>query len=502
MKPKQYNALLLAQSLDGNEAQYVLKHLQSNNLLQLFKYYRAVKNTVNTEDDLKVHNAKISASLPVLQNHLYNEIQRLLVLYNRSEQEQIFNSFEVMKLDMLRNKLQLKQYEQSLNKLLKSALAHSQLDIAINCLERLLAFAGRFVDTDAIKLVAKYSNQLHIINEEQHAQITLRYIFYNLLTLLTQNRYFIKQKDLNAISNYKKQLHELKKFKNTKGLTNFYYLSASAMTDYLELNFEGVTKTLEELENNVRKYTVNIAVLQEYFVIRHYYINSLFTYKRYQDIEAALLALKNVKLRDPIIDAARFGALYCNETRLLASTFNYKGLKTCLNFLRNNYMHYLSQLSADMHSTLFGNCVLCSFAIEKYDDCIFWYSIFNSIPKKNIRKDAFSFMRIFLIIIYVQQQNYEALDSQFRKLQRSLQYEKTYFKCEKIILQYAKRILNGDSLIADTRQLSTELKLLMEDEYERQPLRYFNLIGWCQSVMDGISYKAYNMKVHSALAKE
>jgi hypothetical protein len=495
MKPKQHNALQLCQSLDGNEVQYVLKHLHGNNAIRLFKQLHSGTITSSMSGPTK---SNVSA---VIENQLYNEIQRLLVLYHRSQHEAINKQFEVMKLDMLRNKQLLKQYEQSLNKLLNASTSNNQLDIAILCLERLLAFAGRFVEPNAIKLVAKYSLQLQHINQIQHDQITLRLIFYNLLTLLTQNRYFLRQSDISAINDYKHQLNALKHCKSIAGLTNFYYLSAQAMTAYLELDFEKVITTLEELERNAKRDNLNIAALQEYFIVRYYYINSLFAFKKYKEIESAIAMLKAIKLRDPVIEAVRFGALYCNETRLLASTFNYKALNTTLNYLKHNYAKYLTQLSADMHSTLFGNCVICSFGLEKYADCIFWNDIFNSIPKNNIRKDAYSFMRIFLIIIYVQQKDYEGLDKQFRKLQRALQYEKKFFKCEQIILQYAKQILQGNSLIADTTKLSHELKLLLEDEYERQPLRYFNFIAWCQSVMDGLSYKAYNLKVHSALAK-
>jgi hypothetical protein len=495
MKKKQFSTYTLLQTLDGNEQQYIAKRITSPSLRQLYDKqisFLAKGRSAEHVESVLLKTSNTNA-LRVAQHQLYNEALRLIVQYH-TKQNNTFDSYtELLKTDVLKYKNLLHLYELALKKQLAQAKQDGNLSLAYEIAMRLLHVAGLFVQDDTPKLVEHYSKQLQELSQVHYTIAQLTTTFYNLLKLLSQNRYFLQQDDEHAIEAFEKALPLATPYLKSYHEVAFYYHSNKVLIYALQFDHEALQQQMNKLHIAVKKQGSSLQLTSMYVMVLHIYINSRFSVRDFDSVKTALLEIAALKSKDPVMQATKFGILYCNRTRYEATSLQYESLKKTFQYIRNNYEKHIQYFSVDIKTTLYANSIIAAYILEQYEDCKHFHDLTRKMSRRVMRKDAYSFIRIFLLIVYISSEDFEALEKQYRKIKRELTLERRNFKCDYAILDCVNNIIKGNSVKKSVLALSDKLVPLLTDDYESLPLRYFNFIGWCKSVGKGVSYRRYNL---------
>jgi len=103
--------------------------------------------------------------------------------------------------------------------------------------------------------------------------------------------------------------------------------------------------------------------------------------------------------------------------------------------------------------------------------------------KKSSKKDAYSYARIVLLIVLIEENNSDLLDFELRSVNRYLKLENQLFLFEKIILDFTNKLIQNNSGAARKkiyRNLSLEIEKLKKSPFERNAFVYFDFDKWAK----------------------
>jgi hypothetical protein len=495
LKTKQHNTYKLLLALDGNEAQYIRKRLTANNLRILFdEFLLNIKKNLSAAESEKILLKKHKLnSLRVAQNHLYNEVLRQLTYYHSADDMALSSYSQLQKVDILRYKNLFQQYEQALQQNLKATVQQGNLSLACEYATRLLGSAGLLMRDNSADLVQKYSAELQRLAQAQHTLASLKAAFYHMVSLLSQNRFALQQEKDNSIALYETQLKHAVIYTPQFFEIEFYYHSVRTLIYALQFDHEQLHQNAMLTQVCFQNHGNSENLLAEYLVVLNTYVSSRFLQHDFGAVLHTLEQVGHIRSRNPLIKATQFGVLYCNRSRYEATNMEYDSLKKTVRYIATQYEQHVQYLSADIKGTLYCNCLIANFILEQYESCRFWHGLLNDMPKKSLRKDASSFVRVFLLIVYITNKDFDSLEKQYRKIKREISTESKPFKSDTYIMQCAGSILKGKSVKECAIKLGDQLVSLLNDEYESLPLRYFNMIAWCKSVERGLSYQKFKL---------
>lgn len=145
----------------------------------------------------------------------------------------------------------------------------------------------------------------------------------------------------------------------------------------------------------------------------------------------------------------------------------------------------------DIYRILIFNYKIASlkFGSEDYKGAIKHLNFIINHPGLSLREDIQSFARILNLIAHYELGNNELIEYQIKNTYKFLLKLKDMGKVQSAVFEFLKKsiYINEDQLTPTFIELKNKLDLILEDEHERRPTLYLDIISWLESKINNCS---------------
>ena len=497
----------LIKSLSKSEKRFfkLSSTLQSGekNYLKLFDAIERQKEYNEEEIKEQFQKERFIKHLPSEKNHLYKLILKSLRAYHSDSSVSSILKEEIKNIEILYQKALYNECTKLIRKAKKLAYSHEKfyyLSELISWEKRLLEeeyLSGKF-DKNLDELISeeqKVIEQLRNVAEYQILYSKINYVF----RMGGYARNDREREIVEEISN-----HHLIKGKNTAlsrraAATCYYIKGLCAVTKHdLENSFSNFSRVVDIFENNP-------VLIQD---IPKQYIKSLsnllFCYidgKKYDEFFELINKMRSLQdqpgFTSTDIKLKIFTSTYNSELLAYDRMGNYQKGVEIIEDVLSGIEKYQDKITKEEKILFFYNIAYTYFGAGNYKSSLHWLNKVLNDNEPNLRQDVYSFARLFNLIIHYELGNYDLLDyivkstSRFY-LRRKREYDREY-RFETIFLKYVKKLAKSsdkpERLQSSFMDLRQEIEKVLEDDYEKVALEYFDFLSWIDSKVDGVSFE-------------
>ncbi len=384
--------------------------------------------------------------------------------------------------------------ERILKRAAKMAFKAERFNEAINiieCRQRILPAKGILKDFEKkfVKLAEEKKLLLKKINNIDEYRVLSYRLSYILVTKGLVPR---EQRDISKIKALMK--NPLLKNKNTalSGHAMIFYHYIYSTYYYITSNTEAEHASTLRLARLFEAFPTLLEVeLFWYIVALNNIMDSSLRQKRYDEFMESLERLKALPSKVKTTDIGKYRIIARSQNLLLSLYIQKgefeKGLGLVPSILEDLKKHG-GKVETLRLVEFYHRLSILYFAAGKYDEAKRWtYKILN-MPGEGTRDDLQSLSRIMLLIIHLETDNKDQIDSIALNTFRYLSKRKLFFRFEKIMLRFTGKILpqmhTEKDLRASFREMRKELQALAEDPFERRVFQYFDFISWLDSKIE------------------
>ena len=107
--------------------------------------------------------------------------------------------------------------------------------------------------------------------------------------------------------------------------------------------------------------------------------------------------------------------------------------------------------------------------------------------EQNLRRDIYSFARLFNIVIHYELENYDFLEYVVKSTNRYLSKQERDYQIENVCIKHIRKLsktIDGVNRLEIFEKMEEEISELLQDHNERVVLEYFNISAWVKSKLN------------------
>lgn len=500
MKPS-IELFKLIKSLSKSEKRFfkLSSTLQSGekNYLRLFDYIETLDEY--NEEELKAHfkGEIFIKHLPSEKNHLYKLVLKSLRSYYS---EQSINSIlkqEIKNIEILYNKALYRECVKFLDRAKSLAKQYEKFYYwfeLISWEKKLLesAFEAGEFGADLDKLVAE--EELVISRLRNLAEY---HIIYSKINLIFRSGGFSRNEEerkvVDAIADY-----HLIKGKNTalsiKAASICYYikgLCAAANRNY-EDSYQFFNRTKEILDSNPY---IKIDASQRYVMTLIHLLRCYIDSGDMQQAKKLLVEIRELPSDKGFgsmdIDLRIFGHTYYLELVMLHKIGAFQESVDLIAVIEQKRKNYGDKISKEIDLLLTYNKAYSYFGIGDYKRALSYLNEVLNDNEQNLRKDVYSFARLFNLVIHFELGNFDFLEYIVKSTSRFYSKQDKDFEIETTCIRSIRKLakLPGElQRMESYEKLNKDLHDLLQNHHERVILEYFDVRSWVRSKIERIPF--------------
>lgn len=491
----------LIKSLNKSEKRYFKLHssLQSGpkNYMRIFDAID--RQEVYDEQELfqKFEGEKFIKHFPSEKNHLYKLILNALRAYHAESSIAGIIKQEIKNIEILYHKALYKECNKTLHRAKRMAREHEKFYYwfeLLNWEKTLLEEAyesGEFTkDLDAL-----IQEETEVI--ERLRNLAAYHILYSKINYVFRSGGYVRSEEERAMVEEIRE-HPLIKGKNTalskRAATICYYTQGFcnwAERDWstsLE-KFGRVKQILDERPE------IKADLAKRYVRTLHYIINCRIELGEHAKARAGIDELHGLHgtpgFTGTDIETQLFVAAHLSELRLLDRSGEHsKALGRVETILRD-----MERLGPSMHKEQllelqFSLCCVY-FGAGEVNKALFWLNKVLNDNERSLRQDIYGYARIVNLVVHFELGNYDLLEYITRSTQRYLNKVQRADRMEVLLIDHVKKLARAK--VPAKRQelflaLRDQMTALLKEPNEDLVLKYFDLMAWVNSKLDGVSF--------------
>ncbi len=359
--------------------------------------------------------------------------------------------------------------------------------------EKMILFSSTHTKYDELHSLFK-SNAISYV--EYADMITLRDIYAETVLLKRKAHFDIDNTLKLKITGLLKQVEQYNKAIHSASFWfRHYYLINKATLLYLLNDIPNALPLLKEVLGFWKKNSSFIVTNGEYYVELMYMINYTgILYGDYQYVKEAFNDDYNDLIEDPV-QRANFEAIkYLALNKIYNKTARYDEVEKLLRFMKTKYVQWEPLLNSDMNQTVNLSLGIASFALEKYDDALYFTKRGITYFKDGTREELSSVAQILLLLITYSLNNARLFDAQYRttytyfyKRKKKQPFETALVSC----LHRSFYITDNKNKIREYQKALLVFEENKDDVVQRMTISIFNYPAWLQSKADRIPYRQF-----------
>jgi len=107
--------------------------------------------------------------------------------------------------------------------------------------------------------------------------------------------------------------------------------------------------------------------------------------------------------------------------------------------------------------------------------------------EQNLRRDIYSFSRLFNIVIHYELENYDFLEYVVKSTNRYLSKQDRDYQIENVCIKHIRKLaktIDGVNRLEIFEKMDQEITELLKDQNERVVLEYFDIASWVKSKLN------------------
>lgn len=491
----------LVKSLTKSEKRFfkLSSSLQSGekNYLKIFDFIE--KQATYDEGQLKkeFENETFIKHLPSEKNHLYKLILKSLRSYYSEQSISSTLTQEIKNVEILYNKALYKECEKFVSRAKEIAKRHEKFYYwfeLISWEKKLLESAyesGEF-STDLDKLIEE--EEMVIAKLRNLAEYT---VIYSKINLIFRSGGFTRNEGERQVVENIADYH-LIKGKNTalstKAASICYYikgLCAATNRNYAD-SFQFFNRTREILDNNP---DIKLDAGQRYVNTLLHLLRchiDMGEFQQAQDLIVDIRALQGKRAFNSVDITVRIVANTFNqELVLLHATGDFEESVDLIPKIEELEEVYEGKFSKEMEVLLTYNKAYSYFGIGDYKKALHYLNQVLNDNEQNLRRDIYSFSRLFNIVIHYELENYDFLEYVVKSTNRYLSKQDRDYQIENVCIKHIRKLaktIDNVNRLEILEKMEEEITALLTDQNERVVLEYFNIGAWVQSKLNKISF--------------
>ncbi len=505
MKPSQ-ELFRLIRSLSKSEKRFfkLMSSLQSGekNYIKLFDAIE--KQSEYDEEGIKNHfkGETFIRHLPSEKNHLYKLILKSLRLFYADNSVSAILAENIQSIEILYNKALYLECSKLVKKAKKIAAAHERFYYLFELIkwEKTLLEeefqAGKF-DRDLNKLILEEQQVIGKLRNLAEYQILYSKVNY----VFRQGGYVRNDTERSMVNEILD--HPLIKEKNTalskRAAATCYYvkglcaITGNEVEDSFD-NFSRVVKIFEENPNLIQD--IPKQYIKSLGNLFYYYIGAG-DYGRLFELIEKMRSLRDqpgfnrIDIQIRIFISTNYFELLAHDRR-----GEYKEGVGKIPKIKKMLSDFGEKLTKE-DEVLFGHVMAnILFGAQQYRESLRQLNAVLNDNDNNLRKDIYSFSKLFNLVIHYELGNYDLLDYLIKSTERFYSKQRKSlalgYEFEITFIKYLKRLLKAVKHAGRTsgifEEMKEELTELLTDENERVALEYFDYITWIDGQVQGIPY--------------
>ena len=492
----------LIKSLSKSEKRFfkLSSSLQTGDKNYLKIFDAIEKQAVYNEAALKIAFKKETfvSHFPSEKNHLYKLILKSLRNYHSDNSINSVLKQEIKNVEILYKKALFKECNKFLIRAKKQAIENEKFYFLFELIswEKLLleeAFEDGQFNMDLDKL----------IEEEQDVIAKLQnlaeyHVLYSKINYVFRSEGFSRNaEDIRIVKEIED--HPLIKGKNTalsdRAATICYYTQgfcamANSRTDVSLLKFNRVKEILDgrpKLKTDLAK---------RYVKTLSNIIGSHIDLGLYDEAWRFIDGLKDLTNESGFnsidIQVNVFKTTTISELQLLTRCGNFsealevveKGVLDKLESLEN-------RLRKEQLLELYYHIAYTYFGTGEYSKALFWINKVLNDNENTLRKDLFSYARLFNLVIHFELQNYDLLEYITKSTQRYLVRRQRDYELEKLVIDHLRKLIResrSKNTVTKITEFKDQLLELVTEPEDQIVLKYFDFVSWLNSKIENMSF--------------
>ena len=468
------------------------------------KNYLKIFDAIDGQDDYDEEalkelfkNERFIKHFPSEKNHLYKLILKSLRSYHSDNSANSVLKEEIKNIEVLYRKSLLKECNKLLGRAKKIALKNEKFYYYIDLIhweKRLLeeAFEAGELTRDLNELIDEEQDVIERLKNLAEYQI-----LYSKINYLFRIGGFVKGEDERQMVE-EIALHPLIKDSSmalsARAKSICYYVRGFCCNAFrdTEGSIVNFTKSKEVLDQNP---LIKKDLPKRYIRAITNIIHGQISLKRYDDADAELLVLKELKGKSEFSSIDVEINLFTNTVMCELLYMNRKGQYAEASELLEEIVKEL-EIKRDKinkeKDILFSYLIAyIYFGNRQYKDALHWINRVLNDNENTLRQDIYTYSRIFNLIIHYELGNYELLDYIIKSTQRYLNKKQRDYQVESVIVDYMKKLAkapNDSSRMIIFADLDSKYNDLFKDADNRVILQYLDLKSWVNSKMENKTF--------------
>jgi hypothetical protein len=274
-----------------------------------------------------------------------------------------------------------------------------------------------------------------------------------------------------------------------------YYYTSKATLLYLLNDIPASLLLLKDVVAFWKKNTAFISTNGEYYVELLYMINYTGILQAdYTYVMNVFNDACNDLIEEPV-QRANFEAIkYLAFNKIYNKTARYNEVEKLLFFMKAKYEQWEPLLNADMNRTVNLSLGIASFALEQYDNALYFTKRAITYFKDGTREEHLSVAQILLLLITYCINNSRLFDAQYRTTYTYFYKRKKKHPFEAALVQCLQRSFYLNDSKSKIQEYQKALQVFEEnkdDVVQQMTFSIFNYPGWLQSKAERLTYRRY-----------
>jgi len=457
------------------------------------------KQTVYDEHALKdqFKNETFVNHFPSEKNHLYKLILKSLRNYHSDNSINSILKQEIKNVEILYKKALFKECNKFLVRAKKQAIENEKFYFLFELIswEKLL-LEEAFED-------GQFNKDLDVLIQEEHDVIAKLqnlaeyHVLYSKINYVFRSEGFSRSaEDIQIVNEI--ESHPLIKGKNTalskRAATICYYTQgfcsmANSRTDVALEKFERVRTILDERPklkaDLAKRYLKALSRIISCHIDNQMYLKAAEEIAQLKDISDKK-GFKNIDIKINI-----FRVCTLSELQLLTRQGKFNDAIEIVQSAVGKLETLEGRLRKEQLLELYFNIAYSYFGIGEHNKALFWINKVLNDNENTLRKDLFSYARLFNLVIHYELQNYDLLEYITKSTQRYLARRQRDYDLEKMVIEHLRKLIRNSK----SKDISTKYedfkadldKIILQPE-NSIVLKYFDFNSWIESKINTTAF--------------
>ncbi len=492
----------LIHSLSTSEKTYFKRNFISTGVSEQKKYVRlfdaiASQKNYNEASILKKFHPSLTKKNIAFQKHYLQQLVcRAVISYDSRTNisQEIYD--QILLIRIYRKKGLLDEAHTIWKKAVKKARqteSFALLNLLKTEFEKMILFSSVHTKYDELHSLFK-SNTISYL--EYADLITLRDTYAETI-LLKRKAHFdidapLKEKIitlLNQVEQYNKAVDSASFW-----FRHYYYINKATLL-YLLNEIPKALQLIRQLLDYWKKKPAFISSNGEYYVELMYMVNYTGILNGdYDYVTDTFNDPCNDLITEPV-QRANFEAIkYLALNKIYNKTARYSEVEKLMGFMKAKYQQWEPLLNADMNRTVNLSLGIASFALEQYNDALYFTKRAITYFKDGTREEQLSVAQVLLLLITYCLNNSKLFDAQYRTTYTYFYKRKKKHPFETALVHCLHRcfyITDSKSKVQEYQKALQVFEENKNDVVQQMTFSIFNYPGWLQSRAQRISYRHY-----------